>query len=372
MKFFIIAGEASGDLHGSHLVRELKLANPSAEFEGWGGDLMISEGVKVNKHISELAFMGFVEVVQNIRTIQKNFSLCKKQITEYKPDAVIFVDYPGFNLRMAKWVKLNGYKSLYFISPNVWAWKASRVYKVRDYTDRMYVILPFEKEFYANYGVEVEFHGHPLVDAVNNHPRKPFEEFCKENNLSGKPIVALMAGSRKQEIRHMLPIMSSVADDFPKYEFVVTGSPSVPPDFYIPYMNSVNVKLIFGKTYDILSHSTAGLVKSGTATLEAALFGLPQVVCYKGGAVSVAIAKMIADVKYISLVNLILDEPAVKELIQKDLNHNLIVEELKNILPGGKKLDTVRIKYLSLFDKLNTPGIYHRIADSILKRMMDE
>lgn len=369
MKFFIIAGEASGDLHGSHLVRELKLEHENSEFEGWGGDLMIAEGVKVHKHIRDLAFMGFVEVVQNINTIKKNFALCKKQIKEYQPDAVIFVDYPGFNLRMAKWVKNNGFKSIYFISPNVWAWKANRVYKVRDYTDRMYVILPFEQEFYAKYGIEVEFQGHPLVDAVNNHPRIPFEEFCKQNNLSGKPIIALMAGSRKQEIKHMLPIMSEVADEFPDYEFVITGSPSVSEDYYQPYIKSGNVRLIFGKTYDILSHSTAGLIKSGTATLEAALFGVPQVVCYKGGAVSVAIAKMVADVKYISLVNLILDAPAVKELIQKDLNKIKIIEELKNILPSGEKIDAVKKNYLSLFHELNTPGIYHRIAESIIKRI---
>lgn len=372
MKYFILAGEASGDLHASHLVKEIKKLDVDAQFEGWGGDLLIKQGVKIHKHISELAFMGFVEVVQNLKTIKENFKLCKKQIKEYNPDAVIYVDYPGFNLRMAKWVKEQKFKSLYFISPNVWAWKASRVYKVRDYTDMMYVILPFEKEFYSKYGVEVEYYGHPLVDVVHEYKKDSFDNFCKKHNLSGKPIIALMAGSRRQEIKHMLPIMANVASDFPEYEFVVTGSPAIPAEFYDEFMHGKNVKLIFGETYEILSHSVAGLVKSGTATLEAALFGLPQVVCYKGGNVSVAIAKMVANVKYISLVNLILDKHAVKELIQKNLNHNNIITELKNILPGGKSLEGIKENYLYLYNILNQPGIYKRIAESMVKKVFNE
>ena len=369
MKYFILAGEASGDLHGSNLVKEIKKLDPNAVFTGWGGDLLKSEGVNVLKHIRELAFMGFVEVLQNIRTIKKNFKICKKQIADFNPDVVIYVDYPGFNLRMAKWVKTNNYKSLYFISPNVWAWKASRVYKIRDYTDRMYTILPFEKDFYASFGIEVDYFGHPLVDAVNNFKKSSFKEFIQENNLPEKPIVALMAGSRKQEIKHMLPIMAELAEYFTDYQFIITGAPAIDSDFYQQFIKDKPVSLISGKTYEILSHSTAGLITSGTATLEAALFNLPQVVCYKGGAISVMIARLVANVKYISLVNLILDKPAVTELIQKDLNLNVLKEELITILPNGKKHKEIKENYISLYNQLEQPGVYKRIAASMLERV---
>ncbi|MDD2634243.1 MAG: lipid-A-disaccharide synthase [Bacteroidales bacterium] len=369
MKYFILAGEASGDLHGSHLIREIKKIDNDAIFYGWGGDMIENEGVKILKHIRELAFMGFVEVLQNILTIKKNFKTCKKQIKEFNPDAVIFIDYPGFNLRMAKWVKKHHYKSLYFISPNVWAWKASRVYKIRDYTDRMYTILPFEKEFYASYNIDVEYFGHPLVDVVNEHKKSSFDSFCEQNNLEKKPIIALMAGSRKQEIKHMLPIMVELALDFPDYQFIVTGAPSIDKDFYLQFIKNKPVKLLSGKTYDILSHSTAGLITSGTATLEAALFNLPQIVCYKGGALSVIIARIVANVKYISLVNLILDKNAVKELIQKDLTKQNLKQELTKILPNGEKYQQIKENYLSLSNKLNQPGIYKRIATNMLTRV---
>lgn len=372
MKYFILAGEASGDLHGSHLVEQLKKLDPNAQFEGWGGDLLIEQGVKVNKHIRELAFMGFVEVLQNIKTIKENFKLCKQQILDFKPDVVIYVDYPGFNIRMAKWVKEQGIKSLYFISPNVWAWKAKRVYKIRDYTDKMYTILPFEKEFYKEYGIDVEYFGHPLVDVVSNYKQSSFEEFCKKHNLSGKPIIALMAGSRKQEIKHMLPIMANVAEQFTDYDFIVTGAPAIDENFYPQFIGDKPVRVISNITYEILSHSTAGLITSGTATLEAALFELPQIVCYKGGKVSVAIARMVANVKYISLVNLILDKPAVKELIQNDLTEENIIEELKNILPKGKKHKQIKEYYVSLSKELDQPGIYKRIAENMHQRVMNE
>ncbi|MDD4150704.1 MAG: lipid-A-disaccharide synthase [Bacteroidales bacterium] len=369
MKYFILAGEASGDLHGSYLVRELKKLDKDAVFHGWGGDLLEKEDVKILKHLRELAFMGFVEVLQNIVTIQKNFRICKTQIKEFNPDAVIFVDYPGFNLRMAKWVKKNNYKSLYFISPNVWAWNASRVFKIRDYTDKMYAILPFEKEFYASYNIDVEYFGHPLVDVVNEHEKTSFDEFCEQNNLENKPIIALMAGSRKQEIKHMLPIMAELAQDFTDYQFVITGAPSIDREFYLQFIENKPVKLLSGKTYDILSHSTAGLITSGTATLEAALFNLPQIVCYKGGALSVMIAKIVANVKYISLVNLILDKDAVKELIQKDLTRQNLKEELIKILPNGINLNQIKKNYISLYKKLDQPGVYKRIATNILNRV---
>lgn len=369
MKYFILAGEASGDLHGSHLVEQIKIIDVNAQFEGWGGDLLIKQGVNVKKHIRELAFMGFVEVLQNIRTIQKNFKLCKQQILDYKPDAVIFVDYPGFNLRIAKWVKSNRIKSLYFISPNVWAWKANRVYKVRDFVDKMYVILPFEKEFYAKYGIEVEYFGHPLVDIANNYKKKTAEEFRKEHNLDDRPIIAMMAGSRKQEIKHMLPIMAETSLNFPEYNFIITGAPAIDEGFYAQILQQSDIKLIYGQTYEILSHSVAGMITSGTATLEAALFGLPQVVCYKGGAVSVAIARFVANVKYISLVNLILDKTAIKELIQKELNVIKLTEELKYILPDGKNNQSIKENYIYLYKQLNQPGIYKNIAENMLKML---
>ncbi len=372
MKYFIIAGEASGDLHGSHLVEQIKLIDSNAEFEGWGGDLLKNQGMNVLKHIRELAFMGFVEVIQNLSTIRENFKLCKQQILEYNPDAVIFVDYPGFNLRMAKWVKEHGIKSLYFISPNVWAWKANRVYKVRDYVDRMYTILPFEKAFYAKYGVEVEYFGHPLVDISNNYRKKSIEEFRDEHKLDSKPIIALMAGSRKQEIKHMLPIMAVAALKFPEFNFIITGAPAIDREFYNSILVDSEIKIVFGQTYEILSHSVAGFITSGTATLEAALFGVPQVVCYKGGKVSVAIARMVANVKYISLVNLILDKPAVKELIQDDLNAENLFSELKNILPNGKNSNKIKENYVSLYNILNQPGIYKRIAENMVTLVLNE
>jgi len=372
MKYFIIAGEASGDLHGSHLVKHIKSVDKHADFEGWGGDLLIDQGVKVNKHIKELAFMGFVEVVQNLSQIRKNFKLCKKQITEYNPDAVIFVDYPGFNLRLAKWVKNNSFRSIYFISPNVWAWKASRVYKVRDYTDKMYVILPFEKEFYAKHGVKVEYFGHPLANIILNYNKKPESKFRKEYDLDTKPIIALMAGSRKQEIRHMLPIMVEVSKQFPDYNFVITGAPAIEADFYSQFLVDTNVKLVFGKTYEILSHSVAGLITSGTATLEAALFGLPQVVCYKGGKISVAIARWVANVKYISLVNLIIDKNVVCELIQDDLNTHSLFNQLKKIVPGGEKVSFIKDNYITLYKKLENNNVYLKIAESIIDSISNE
>ncbi len=362
MKYFIISGEASGDLHGSHLVKELKILKPNAKIQAWGGDLMQKQGVEIKKHINELAFMGFVEVLQNIRTINKNFKLCKKHIQDFKPDTVIFIDYPGFNLRMAKWVKKAGYKSVYFISPNVWAWKASRVYKIRDFIDEMIVILPFEKEFYKKYGVEVKYFGHPLIDAVKNHENASFEDFCKENNLNNKPKIALLPGSRKQEIKHILPIMSEIANYFPDYEFIIAGSSLIPKKLYEENIKCDEIKLLFGKTYDILAHSKAGLIKSGTSTLEAALFNVPQIVCYKGGAISVAIAKFVANVKYISLVNLILDKPAVKELIQKNLNKENLISELTEILKFENRFEEIKEDYSNLFNMLNSDGIYKKIA----------
>lgn len=367
MKYFIIAGEASGDLHASNLVKNIKQFDTDSEFLGWGGDLLIENGVSVTKHIKDLAFMGFVEVLQNLKTIQRNFKECKSQILRYKPDVIIFVDYPGFNLRMAEWAKKNNFKTIYFISPNVWAWKASRVYKIKEYVDKMYVILPFEKDFYKKYDVDVEYYGNPIVDLVNAHQQKPYNDFCKENNLSGRPIISLMAGSRKQEIKKMLPLMLKVSDKFAEYEFVIAGAPAISKSFYDKFLKvNPNVKLLFGKTYDILSYSKAGLITSGTATLEAGLFKVPQVVCYKANIISAIIAKIILRIKYISLVNLILNKESVKELLQNNMTEDNIVKELSKIIPGGENEAIIKTDYQELYKKLNNPNIYKNIAESVV------
>lgn len=373
MRYFVIAGEASGDLHGSHLVEQLKTVDPEATLEGWGGDLMSAQGVKLHKHIKDLAFMGFVEVAKNLSTILSNFKLVKKQISDYNPDALVLVDYPGFNFRIAKWAKKQGYKVLYFISPNVWAWKQNRVYKVRDNMDKMYTILPFEKAFYKKFDIDVEYFGHPLVDVANSYQANDINDFRKENNLPDKPIIATMAGSRKQEIRKMLPIMLETAKKYPQYEFLITGAPAIDRSFYELFLTDkpANVELLFNSTYEILTHAEAGLVTSGTATLEAALFNVPQVVCYKADAFSVFIARQVSKfsgVKYISLVNLILDKPSVTELIQDDLTTENAISELGKLIEGGEKRESVENDYAELFGKLGEKGVYLRIAEDMISR----
>lgn len=375
MRYFVIAGEASGDLHGAYLVEQIRLADKDADIEGWGGDLMKTQGVKIHKHIRDLAFMGFVDVAKNLSTIFANIKLVKRQISEYKPDALVLVDYPGFNFRIAKWAKKQGFKVLYFISPNVWAWKSNRVYKVRDNTDRMYTILPFEKAFYAKYGIEVEYFGHPLVDVVGSYKAKNIDDFRKEHNLPDKPIIATMAGSRRQEISRMLPVMLEVAKKFPQYEFLITGAPAIDRSFYEQFLVNKpdNVELLFNSTYEILSHSEAGLVTSGTATLEAALFGVPQVVCYKSDAFSVFIARQVSrfsGVKYISLVNLILDKPSVRELIQDDLTVQNATDELANIVKGGARRSSIVADYAELSGKVGERGVYRRIAENMIGRIV--
>ncbi|MBO4614042.1 MAG: lipid-A-disaccharide synthase [Bacteroidales bacterium] len=373
MRYFVIAGEASGDLHGSFLVEQIKAADTEATIEGWGGDLMAAQGVKLHKHIRDLAFMGFVEVAKNLSTIFANIKLVKQQITYFRPDALVLVDYPGFNFRIAKWAKKQGFKVLYFISPNVWAWKANRVYKVRDNTDRMYTILPFEKAFYAKYNIDVEYYGHPLVDVTSSYNAKSIDEFRQMHNLPDKPIIATMAGSRKQEISRMLPVMLETAKNYPQYEFLITGAPAIDKEYYDQFLvqKPENVELLFNSTYEILSHAEAGLVTSGTATLEAALFGVPQVVCYKADAFSVFIARQVSrfsGVKYISLVNLILDKPSVRELIQDDLTVQNATDELGKIIVGGEKRATIENDYKELYGRLGEKGVYRRIADDMVRR----
>lgn len=365
MKYYIIAGEASGDLHGSNLMKALKQKDPNAEFRFWGGDLMAKQGGTLVKHYRDLAFMGFLEVAMNLRTILNNIKFCKEDIQNNKPDVLILVDYPGFNLRIAKFAKEQGIKVVYYISPQLWAWKEGRVEIIRKYVDEMMVILPFEKDFYSKHGVYSHFVGHPLLDAISTLEEINTEDFKIQNGLNEKEIIALLPGSRKQEVEKMLQIMLSVRPYFKEYQFVIAGAPSLPKEFYEKYVDD-NVHFVSNKTYDLLRCSKAALVTSGTATLETALLNIPEVVCYRGSKVSYAIAKrLVKNIKYISLVNLIMDREVVKELIQNDLNTNNLVEELKKILATEKRFEVFR-DYELLREKLGGKGASENAADVIL------
>jgi lipid-A-disaccharide synthase len=366
MKYYIIAGEASGDLHGSNLMKELLNQEPNAEIRFWGGDLMQEVGGTLVKHYRDLAFMGFAEVVMNLRTILGNISVCKKDILQFQPDAIIYIDYPGFNMRIAKWAKTLKFKNLYYISPQIWAWKESRIKAIKRDVDQMYVILPFEKDFYeVKHQFPVHFVGHPLIDAISNRNKISFDEFIKENNLPNLPIIALLPGSRKQEIEKMLSIMLSVVDDFPVYQFVIAGAPSQDFSFYKQFLSGKDVYFVSNKTYDLLSVAHAALVTSGTATLETALFKVPQVVCYKGGWISYQIAKRLLTLKFISLVNLIKDKEVVTELIQDKLNKSNLKTELNKLL-NGKKREQILTEYNVLEDKLGGKGASQKTASFII------
>jgi lipid-A-disaccharide synthase len=353
MRYYIIAGEASGDLHGSNLVRELKKLDPHAEIRGWGGDLMQAAGVSIVRHIRDLAFMGFSEVLMNLRTILNNLSFCKQDILSFKPDTLILIDYPGFNLRIAKWAKAQNLKVIFYISPQVWAWKENRVKMMKETIDRMLVILPFEKEYFKNkWQWDVEYVGHPLVQVIEN-----FKSSQQGARLSEKPVIALLPGSRKQEITKKLPVMLEVSKSFPGYQFIVAEAPAIDPGFYEKFTAEYkNVSTVKNRTYELLCQSAAALVTSGTATLETALFGVPEVVCYKGSAVSYQIAKRVIKVKYISLVNLIMDRLVVKELIQQELTPAHLETELAAILQDEKTKETLRKDYAELKALLTQGG----------------
>lgn len=367
MKYYVIAGEASGDLHGANLIKELKAKDVNFNCRAWGGDRMQAEGAEIVKHYKDLAFMGFAEVVANLRTILGNIKFCKEDILKYKPDVVILVDYPGFNLRIADFLKEHNIKVFYYISPQVWAWKQSRVKKIKKVVDRMFVILPFEKPFYEKFDYKVDFLGHPLLDEVKRFKESSLstEEFKQQNSLSNKKIIALLPGSRTQEIKKKLPIMLSVVDKFPDYQFVIAGAPSQDEEFYKELIQEADVSIIHGKTYNLLNNSYAALVTSGTATLETALFKVPQVVCYKGSPISYHIAKRLIKVNYISLVNLILDKEAVKELIQADLNEENLLHELSLILEGDKRAQVLQ-DYNELINVLGGAGASGKVADLML------
>ena len=366
MKYYIIAGEASGDLHGSNLMKAILAKDPTAEIRFWGGDLMQNVGGTLVKHYRDLAFMGFAEVIMNLRTILGNISVCKKDILQFQPDTLIYIDYPGFNMRIAKWAKKLGILNQYYISPQIWAWKENRIKDIKRDVDKMYVILPFEKDFYEKkHNFSVEFVGHPLIDAISNRDKTSFEKFTSENKLSQKPIIALLPGSRKQEIEKMLSIMLSVVDKFSDYQFVIAGAPSQEYDFYKQFLTTENVNFVSNKTYDLLSVSHAALVTSGTATLETALFKVPQIVCYKANRISYEIAKRIITLKFISLVNLIMDKEVVKELIQKELNTKNLETELNKIISGNQRQEMLS-QYEILEQKLGGKGASEKTADLIL------
>ena len=369
LKYYIIAGEASGDLHASNLMKELKKKDPQAEFRFWGGDLMQAQGGTLVKHYRELAFMGFAEVLMNLRTILGNISVAKKDIEAYKPDAVILVDYPGFNLRIAEFVKSLGIKVYYYISPQIWAWKTGRVHKIKKVVDKMFVILPFEEEFYQRYDYKVDFVGNPLLDSLNNLPEIDEAKFRQENNLDERPIIALLPGSRTQEIKVKLPLMLSVEKDFSDYQFVVAGAPSQPIENYKKIAGN-DLKIVENRTYDLLRVSHSALVTSGTATLETALLKVPEVVCYKGNAISYEIGKRIVkNIRFISLVNLIMDKEVVKELIQYDLTYENIKHELNLILNTPKRNQILK-DYDELHHKLGGVGASERTAKLIVEDLI--
>jgi len=369
VKYYLISGEASGDLHGAHLISALKKLDSKAEFRAWGGDLIEKEGVTLVKHFKDLAFMGFWEVLKNLPKILNNIAFCKKDIMAFQPEVIIYVDYHGFNLRIAQWAKSKGFKNHYYISPQIWAWKENRIKKMKKCIDELYVILPFEKPFFEEkHQFKVHFVGHPLMDYLLNFPQK--KSFLKENDLSTtQPIVALLPGSRMQEIQKMLPLFKKVADLFPMYQFVIGAAPSIAEEHYLKYTLNNTLKVVYNHTYDLLQHSSAALVTSGTATLETALFKVPQIVCYRTNPINFWIAKKILNLKYISLVNLILDRPAVLELIQEDCSPNRLATELKNLMESKDKNQSLQKAYSLLNSLLGKGGASAKTASIIYNQI---
>ncbi len=369
MKYYIIAGEASGDLHGSNLIKALKAEDPEANIRCWGGDLMQAAGGTLVKHYKELAFMGFIEVLFNLKTILRNIAFCKEDISAFAPAALIFIDYPGFNMRIAQWAKSKGIPTHYYIAPQIWAWKESRIKAVKRDFDHLYVILPFEKDFFEQkHQFPVHFVGHPLIDAIKQQKSSNLSQFQADNGLSNLPIIALLPGSRKQELTKMLTVLLSVVPEFPNYQFVIAGAPSQDFEVYQPFIQGDQVKFISNNTYELLQHATAALVTSGTATLETALFKVPEVVCYKGSWASYQIAKRIITLKYISLVNLIMDQEVVTELIQDDCNTAQITLELQRILDPEHRKQLLE-KYAELETKLGGAGASKKTAQLIVRSL---
>jgi lipid-A-disaccharide synthase len=365
MKYYLVAGEASGDLHGANLMKALKELDGEADFRFFGGDLMQAEGGTLVKHYADMAFMGFVEVALNLSTILKNLKLCKQDITAYQPDVLILIDFPGFNLKIAEFAKANGLLVCYYISPKVWAWNQKRVLKIKRIVDHLFCILPFEVDFYKTWGMDIDYVGNPLLDAVDAF--KPDHDFLQKHQLTQKKLIALLPGSRKQEISRLLPDMLAVTSGFPHHQFVIAGAPSFNTEYYQQYVQGKDVPVIFNATYDILANAEAAVVASGTATLETALFNVPQVVVYKGNALTIGIARMLIKIRFISLVNLIMDRLVVKELIQADCTPVNISAELNNIV----NIPATRQKMLAHYDeldvKMGTPGASVKTAKLVVK-----
>lgn len=362
MRYYVIAGEASGDLHGGNLIAALHKKDTAADIRCWGGDKMHAAGATLVKHYRELAFMGFVEVIANLRTILRNIDFCKKDIIAYSPDVLVLIDYPGFNLRIAEWAKQKGIKVVYYISPQVWAWKANRVKKIRRDVDRMLVILPFEVDYYKDkWDYEVTYVGHPLTEVIENERKN-----VPVQKLSDRPIIALLPGSRKQEIQVKLPIMLQMVEKFPEYQFVVAQAPAQPDSLYHDLIGNKKVLIANNQTYNLLKQAKAALVTSGTATLETALFGVPEVVCYKGNPVSFWLATKLVDVKYISLVNLIMDKEVIKELIQDEFNPKQLYIELYKVLENQDYISTLKAEYAELWNKLGTNNTSELAAEEIV------
>jgi lipid-A-disaccharide synthase len=373
LKYYIIAGEASGDLHGSNLIKELKIINPSSTFRCWGGDLMKSQCNKLVMHYDDFSYMGFLEVILNAKKILSYISLCKKDIEEYNPDVIIYIDYPGFNMKIAEWAKRKNFINHFYISPKVWVWKENRVKKIKRVIDKMYVILPFEEGFYLNkHNYKVDFVGHPLLDAIDNQKEFNRQEFLAKNKLSSKPVIALLPGSRNQEIIKLLPLMLDVVSNFNDYQIIIAGAPNKSIDYYKKIILSnkesrSSIKVICNQTYDILRISSAAIVTSGTATLETALFKVPQVVCYKTSVISYLIGRLlIHNLKFISLVNIILDKHVVKELIQNNCNKDNLVIELQKILNKSDRSLMLK-EYELLHKKLGGKGASKKTAELISK-----
>jgi len=373
LKYYIIAGEASGDLHGSNLIKELKSINPSSTFRCWGGDLMKSQCNKLVMHYEDFSYMGFLEVIVNAKKILSYISLCKKDIEEYNPDVIIYIDYPGFNMKIAEWAKRKNFINHFYISPKVWVWKEYRVKKIKRVIDKMFVILPFEEGFYINkHNYKVDFVGHPLLDAIENQKEFNRQEFLAKNKLSSKPVIALLPGSRNQEIIKLLPLMLDVVSNFNDYQIIIAGAPNKSIDYYKKIILSnkesrSSIKVICNQTYDILRISSAAIVTSGTATLETALFKVPQVVCYKTSMISYLIGRLlIHNLKFISLVNIILDKHIVKELIQNNCNKDNLVIELQKILNKSDRSLMLK-EYELLHKKLGGKGASKKTAELITK-----
>ena len=374
MKYYIIAGEASGDLHASNLIKGIKRHDPRAECRGWGGSLMQAAGCTVVRNYKDTAIMGFLTVLRHLGTIRQNLRQCHDDIVRWRPDALILVDYSGFNLRLASMLREREMKIFYYISPKIWAWNTGRVRTIRRLVDQMYVIFPFEVDFYARHGFKAKYAGNPLVDAIEgrDHKDETFQQFAKANRLSGKPIIALLPGSRSQELKHVLPKMLSVQKHFPSHEFVIAGAPSMSEADYAPYVRGREVRIVFGETYRLLQQAEAALVTSGTATLETALLRVPQVVCYsgEGGAFSYLLFKLFVKVKFISLVNLIAGHEVIPELLMQRLNERNIRRHLQSMLPSGSRRQATLMGYEEVIHKLESAGASDRFATMMVSDLL--